>query len=116
MNGRIVLLGKKKNPYPYMYACDMYVQPSRYEGKAVTVREAQILGKPIAITNFPTSKSQLTDMFDGVIIPMDNDGAAKGLADFIDNNELQSELIKNLQTSDYGNESEIEKLYALIDK
>lgn len=32
------------NPYPYIKACDIYVQPSRYEGKAVTVREAQILG------------------------------------------------------------------------
>lgn len=40
------------NPYPYIKACDIYVQPSRYEGKAVTVREAQILGKPVVITRF----------------------------------------------------------------
>lgn len=45
-----VLLGKKVNPYPYIKACDLYVQPSRYEGKAVTVTEAKILGKPILIT------------------------------------------------------------------
>ena len=32
-----ILLGKKINPYPYIEACDLYVQPSRYEGKAVTV-------------------------------------------------------------------------------
>src|SRR5699024_3747669 len=35
----VIILGRKKNPYPYMKACDIYVQPSRYEGKAVTVRE-----------------------------------------------------------------------------
>lgn len=40
-----ILLGKKVNPYPYMKDCDLYVQPSRYEGRAVTVTEAQILGK-----------------------------------------------------------------------
>ncbi len=27
----VVLLGKKTNPYPYIKACDFYVQPSRYE-------------------------------------------------------------------------------------
>ena len=42
MQEHVVLLGKKSNPYPYIKACDLYVQPSRYEGKSVTVREAQI--------------------------------------------------------------------------
>ena len=35
MQERVIILGKKDNPYPYMRACDLYVQPSRYEGKAV---------------------------------------------------------------------------------
>ena len=34
MQERVIILGKKDNPYPYMRACDLYVQPSRYEGKA----------------------------------------------------------------------------------
>lgn len=53
MQERVIILGKKDNPYPYMRACDLYVQPSRYEGKAVTVREAQLLGKPVVITTMP---------------------------------------------------------------
>ncbi len=47
--------------------------------KLVTVREAQILCKPVVITDFPTSKSQLIDGYDGVIVPMDNTGCAKGI-------------------------------------
>ena len=47
MEEHVILLGKKENPYPYIKACDLYVQPSRYEGKCVTVREAQTLGKPV---------------------------------------------------------------------
>ena len=70
MDGRVVLLGKKENPYPYIVACDLYVQPSRYEGKCVAVREAQMLGKPVVITNYATSASQLEDGVDGVIVPM----------------------------------------------
>ena len=51
-----VLLGKKSNPYPYIRACDLFLQPSRYEGKAVTVREAQMLGRPVLITDFKTAR------------------------------------------------------------
>ena len=51
-------------------ACDIYIQPSRYEGHSVTVREAQILGKPVIITNYPTAKSQIQDGVDGIICGM----------------------------------------------
>ncbi len=40
LEDHFILLGKKVNPYPFMKAADLYVQPSRYEGKAVTVGEA----------------------------------------------------------------------------
>lgn len=115
MQEYVIILGKKENPYPYMKACDLYVQPSRYEGKAVTVREAQILHKPVVITAFETSRSQLTDGFDGVIVPMDNEGCAAGLASVIRNRELQNRLIENTKKTDYTNSSEIEKIYRLME-
>ena len=55
MQEHVVLLGKRTNPYPYIKACDVYVQPSRYEGKSVTVREAQMPCKPVVVTNYPTA-------------------------------------------------------------
>ena len=116
MEQYVILLGKKVNPYPYMKACDIYVQPSRYEGKAVTVREAQILYKPVVITNFPTAKSQLQDGVDGLIVPLDNDLAAKGIANFIKNVSLQQRFIEYMQTHDYGNEKEVKKIYALMEE
>ncbi len=115
MKEHVFILGKKQNPYPYIKACDFYVQPSRYEGKAVTVREAQILCKPVIITRFPTSSSQLTDGYDGIIVDMDNDGCAKGIVDFLNNKDLQKKIINNLKNSDYSNSNEIEKIYKLMD-
>lgn len=114
MEQHFILLGKKTNPYPYIKACDIYVQPSRYEGKAVTVREAQILRKPVVITSFPTAASQLTNGFDGLIVPMDNEGAAQGIAALIKDSAKQQQLIKNMQQTDYGNSDEVEKIYKLI--
>lgn len=115
MEQYVIILGKKENPYPYIKACDIYAQPSRYEGKAVAVREAQILNKPVVITNFETSKSQLTDDFDGIIVPMDNEGCAEGMCNLIKDKELQQRLIENTKITDYTNKQELEKIYALLE-
>lgn len=114
MRHRMILLGKKTNPYPYIKACDIYAQPSIYEGKSVTVREAQILGKPVVITNYPTAKSQITSGVDGMIVPLETLACAKGIADFIKDKELQTRLMEYLQTHDFGNEKEVEKFYQLM--
>ena len=103
MEDYVVILGKRMNPYPYMKACDIYAQPSRYEGKSVTVREAQMLGKPVVVTNYDTAKSQIQDGIDGVIVPMDNNGCAKGIADLIRNSKLQMDIVDYLHGHDYGN-------------
>ncbi|EJQ54599.1 Glycosyltransferase involved in cell wall bisynthesis [Bacillus wiedmannii] len=108
------LLGKKTNPYPYIKACDIYVQPSRYEGKAVTVREAQIIGKPVLITNFSTAKSQVQDGIDGLITEMGINGLVNGIKRLIEDKELRETLVENTLKGEYGNRNEINKLYALF--
>lgn len=114
MEGHVILLGKKENPYPYIKACDVYVQPSRYEGKSITVREAQMLCKPVVVTNYPTAPSQINDGVDGVIVPLDNEGCARGLVDFIANVKLQKNITEYLKNHDLGNEAEVEKIYDLL--
>ena len=116
MEEHVILLGKRSNPYPYIKACDIYVQPSRYEGKSVSVREAQMLFKPVVVTNYPTASSQIRSGVDGVIVPMDNEGCAHGLAEVICDKPLQERIIAHLKTHDYGNESEVEKIYTLINE
>lgn len=114
MGEHVIILGKRSNPYPYIKACDIYVQPSRYEGKSVTVREAQMLYKPVVVTNYPTAPSQIENSVDGVIVPMENRACAEGIKALIDNTELQNRIIEHLRTHDYGNEKEVEKIYKLI--
>lgn len=115
MEEYVVLLGKKSNPYPYLRACDLYVQPSRYEGKAVSVREAQLLCKPVVITNYATSASQLDDGVDGVIVPMDNAGCAAGIAALLRDPARMQRLSAACARRDYTNRAEIEKLCALME-
>lgn len=115
MEDHVILLGKKDNPYPYLKACDIYVQPSRFEGKSVAVREAQMLGKPVVITNYATASSQVNDGIDGVIVPLDNEGCAAGIAALIKDKVKQQVLSDYCNNHYFGNVSEIEKIYRLID-
>lgn len=115
MQEKVIILGKKDNPYPYIKNCDIYVQPSRYEGKAVTVREAQILQKPVIITDYATAHSQIEDGYDGIIVPLDNKECAKGIERVIRDSDLQNKLIENMKKTHYSNECEVEKIYKLIE-
>lgn len=109
----VILLGKQSNPYPYIKACDVYVQPSRYEGKSITVREAQILCKPVIVTAYPTASSQIQDGVDGVIVPLDIEMCANAIISFLKDKEKQAKIVNYLSEHNYGNENEINKIYQL---
>ena len=115
MEDRVIILGKKSNPYPYIKACDLYVQPSRYEGKCVAVKEAQLLGKPVVITNYATSSSQLKNGTDGIIVPLDNKKCAEGIGNLLRKPEFMQKLSENCRNHDYSNAAEIKKLEQIID-
>ena len=110
----VILLGKKDNPYPYIVNCDIYAQPSRYEGKSVTVREAQILHKPVIITNYPTAASQIKNGIDGIICDLDNIAIANAIYKLATDFKLRQTLSDHLATLDYGNENEIKKIFELL--
>ncbi len=111
----VILTGPKENPYPYIVNCDVYIQPSLYEGKSIAVREAQILCKPVIITKYPTSASQVADGVDGVICEMDNESIANCIFDLITDQDMIDRLTKFLSAHDYGLISEVEKLYSIIE-
>ena len=110
---RFIILGVKLNPYPYMQSCDLYVQPSRYEGKAVTVREAQILGRPVLITRFSTAASQVDEGVDGHICELGVDGIVAGVRRLIDDPAYRKRLAATAAARDYSNHDEVEKVYSL---
>ena len=116
VSDKFILLGKKINVYPYVKQADLYVQPSRYEGKAVTIREAQMLGKACIVTNFPTAGSQVEDGVDAVICGMEIEDIAKAIENLIDDAQLRNRIETTTRNRDYGNLDEINKLYALIEE
>lgn len=112
----LIFFGPTNNPYDYMRNADIIVHPSRFEGKAVVVEEAKILRKPIVATNFSTVKNQIIDGETGLIVDMTGKAVYEGIKQLLDNHELMKHIISTQKEICYGNESEIEKLYKLIEE
>ncbi|OXS59079.1 glycosyltransferase [Rossellomorea vietnamensis] len=115
LNESFVLLGKKTNPYPFLNKCDLFIQPSRYEGKAVTVTEAKILGKPILLTDYPTSRSQIEEGKEGIICDMNPESLADSIEELYKNTQLREGLCSYLRKQDFSNSVELKKLYSLLE-
>ena len=109
-------MGERANPYPYLKACDVYLQPSRFEGKSIAVDEAMVMCRPILLTDFSTAADQINSGENGMIVPMNSDGIADGLEDLLLNDERRTQFTEALAKCDYTNENEISKLYTLIDQ
>lgn len=95
------LVGKKINPYPYIEACDIYIQPSRHEGYGIAVAEARVFDKPILATNFAGAKEQLVDGVTGMITECNEESIYQGLKLMIEDVELCSTFRDNLK-KDHG--------------
>lgn len=79
MEDCVSVLGIRKNPYPYMKEADLYMQPSRHEGKPIAVEEAKILGKPILVTNYTSAAEQMKNYPVYHISEISEDGIYEGM-------------------------------------
>lgn len=87
---RIVLLGEKSNPYPYMKQCDIYFQPSRFEGMPLTVEEAKVLNKPIVACDYLSAAEQLEHYENSIICKKDDHDICDALLTLIKNTKVKN--------------------------
>lgn len=111
-----VLYGESDNPYPFVRQADVYVQPSRYEGKSIALDEAKILGKPIVATRFGTVQSQLVHGENGWITDMNPTALFEGIRRLICDRDLREKFREKLAMEQLGTEEEIHKVYELIEQ
>ncbi|WP_271424743.1 glycosyltransferase [Aequorivita sinensis] len=93
----IELLGKKENPFPYYKACDVYLQPSRYEGHCVSIIEAKYFNKPIVSNNFAGVSDEIENNLNGLICEMNFESQYNALSKIIKQKELRIIFSENLK-------------------
>ena len=80
----IIMLGAKKNPYPYFKLSDCFILSSEFEGYPVVFVESQIMGVPIVTTNVSDSKKDIDGKY-GMVVDNSEDGVYIGMKEFLDN-------------------------------
>lgn len=108
-------VGIQYNPYPYIKACDIYVHPSRFEGKSIALDEAKILCKPIVVTNFSTVNDQFEDRVNASICEMSGEDVAAKIMELINDNDLKNRYVDYLHSHVQDNSDEVRKLYQYLE-
>lgn len=113
LDNSFFLIGSRENPYPYIKACDIYVQPSRYEGFGITVIEAKALGKPIIVSNIPEFKEQIINEKTGLIYE-DIDDMVRKLQLLLDRSDIGQKFRENLYAEADETEFIMNDIYRII--
>ncbi len=108
---RVSLVGQKLNPFPFFKACDIYVQPSRYEGYCLTVAEARVFNKPIVATDFNGAREQLKNGASGIIVPCDVVALSEALDRLLVDEDCRKKLIANS-----NGEFEVDGINAFVER
>ncbi len=106
LNENIVITGMKKNPYPYIKACDIYVQPSREDAMPLTLIEAKSLKKVCVATATVGGKKLVNNNIDGVICEINAYSISEAVIDLVSNKDKHNDMKAFLNNVDYSKEAE----------
>jgi glycosyltransferase involved in cell wall biosynthesis len=101
----VVFVGSTLNPYTYMGQCDIYLQPSYYEGHCVTILEAKILNKPIVCTRFAGAMEEVNDGVTGLVVDISSEGIYNGIKALLEDRKLSSLFTINLENQNKINQN-----------
>ena len=109
------LLGSTRNPYPYMAQCDIYVQPSRFEGWGLAITEALSLGRPVVATACAGAREQVISGENGLLIglPPNAEELASAILRMTQDTDLQANLARYRSEVSPKERDAIETLYTL---
>ncbi|PEC53210.1 glycosyl transferase [Bacillus cereus] len=113
VQGDYIFLGAVSNPYPFMKQCDLYVQPSRYEGYCITLAEARCFNNPIISTDFTGASEQIIHNHNGLIVQFDEQQMYDSVIQILSDKSLEGRLRKNIEKEVVDTREELKKLYKI---
>ena len=108
-----LLLGSQENPYAFIKEADIFVHCTKFEGKSLAVREAQVLGKPIIVSNCSGNREQIINGEDGAVCDFEPKSMAKTIYGLIHDEETRRRYSENAAKKEQCEIASIEKLLEL---
>ncbi len=115
LEGKIEIMGRMKNPFPYVKASDAFLMCSRYEPFGLVILEAMILEVPVISTDVASIKEIMNDKY-GIITENSEEGLYQALLTIIDNRKILNEYKDNLKDFKYDTKKIIKQIESLLDE
>lgn len=109
-----ILYGAVNNPYPFMKQADIYVHASRFEGKSIAIQEAQILGKPMVVSDCSGNREQVCHGRDGLMCGLTPDSLAENIMLLLEDEALRGKLGAAAAKKNADAAEEIQKLLSML--
>lgn len=90
LQNEMVITGLRENPFPYLLGCDVYVQPSYEESFGRTIKEAELLQKPIVSTRTVGAVDVLRNGELGLLAEITANDLAKQIARMLNDPDLRA--------------------------
>ncbi|WP_432204678.1 glycosyltransferase [Cetobacterium somerae] len=114
----VVLLGKYKNPYPWIKNAKAFAHSSRFEGLPTVLIESLICGVPVISSDCPTGPREiLKDGEVGILYKVgDSKGLESGLLDILNNDKLYQKYVKLSldRAKDFCKESSLKEIEGIL--
>ena len=109
-----ILYGAVNNPYPFMKQADIYVHASRFEGKSIAIQEAQILGKPMVVSDCSGNREQVCHGKDGLMCGLTPESLAENIMLLLEDEALRGKLGAAAAKKNADAAEEIQKLLSML--
>lgn len=115
LENKIEMVGKVKNPFPYVKNSDTFLMCSRYEPFGLVILEAMVLGVPVISTEVASIHEIMNDNY-GIITENSEEGLYQAVSKVIENRNILNEYKNNLKDYKYDTDTIIENIEKLLDE
>lgn len=114
LEDKVYIMGRKKNPFPYVKASDAFLMCSRYEPFGLVILEAMILGVPVISTDVASIREIMDEKY-GMIIENSEEGLYNAVLSVINNRKILDRYKSNLKNFKYDTTKIIKQIEDLLD-
>ena len=115
LEDKVLLMGRMRNPFPYVKASDAFLMCSRYEPFGLVVLEAMILGVPVISADVASIREIMDEKY-GMIVDNNEEGLYRGIKEIIKNKNKFNKYKNNLKDYTYPINEIIKQIENLIEE
>lgn len=115
LENKVLILGRRRNPFPLVKASDIFIMCSRYEPFGLVILESLILKVPVLSCDVASIKEIMDEKY-GFIVENSFEGLYNGIFEIIKNPELIAKKKNELVNYNYDINEILKQIESLLDE